>query len=159
MKMAANEWTSLRQIKDSAYNGEYHLFDGERIRPGWVGTQWTGRTLESIRKIPKPELGGSDSDWTLMSSSMNTLQIVFPKTKSHSVDDYRLLMSFMKNGPDDVIIIKAAIQHKLTDDVVLLTAYNKNPPTAAKDSITDGWYVLTSDMIAPAIFWDTLDRV
>jgi hypothetical protein len=68
-------------------------------------------------------------------------------------------MSFMKNGPDDVIIIKAAIQHKETDDIVLLTAYNKNPPTAAKDSITDGWYVLTSDMIAPAIFWDTLDRV
>lgn len=152
-------WTSLRMIKDKAYNGEYHLYDNERIRPGWVGIQWHGRTLGSIRRIPKPPLGGSDADWTLLKPSVDLLHKVFPNVKERSVSCYELVMAFQKESPDGAIIIKAAIRNSSTDEIVLLTAYNRVPPTATKYSITDGWYVLTSDMIAPAIFWHTLDKM
>jgi hypothetical protein len=139
-------------------NKEYHAFSGS-IRPGLV--RWTSRDASYFRQFPP--ISDSVTDRTLgyiaAFATKETLRKVWPRTSSRDPVDYIFVGSpIVKNYTDGSgkITIKAALKHRITEDIVLLTGTNIKPKESTEESLETGWYSYNADMVAPAIFWDNL---
>jgi hypothetical protein len=136
---------------------EYHAFSGS-LRPGLV--RWTGRDTAYFKQFaPIPD---SVADRTLgyvaTFATQETLNKIWPSGSSRDNSDYIFIGSpIIKNYSDGKITIKAALRHRTTDIIVLLTGTNTKPEKESTvASVTEGWFSYNADMVAPAIFWDNL---
>ena len=137
---------------------EYHAFSGS-IRPGLV--RWTSRDAAYFKQFLP--ISDSVADRTLgyvaAFATQETLNKIWPSGSRRSPTDYIFIGSpIIKNYTDGSgkITIKAALKHRTTGDVVLLTGTNLKPKESTVDSVTEGWFSYNADMVAPAIFWDIL---
>lgn len=156
----ASIWKSLRPLQEKQYSGEYQLFDGTRKRPGFVKTQWTGRSYSAIAQLAKPPANAEQANWwSTVEPSDTLLRRLFPNTTVHSVNDYELLFCIQStpNMPEwrnkGATILKGVLKNKRTNAIVLLTSHSVEPTPKWVQSIDDGWHVLTADTIAPPLLW------
>ena len=139
-------------------NKEYHAFSGS-IRPGVV--RWESRDAAYFRQFPPIADSVTDRTFGYVAAfaTKETLNKIWPRTSERSPADYIFVGSPMvKNFTDGSgkITIKAALKHRTTGAVVLLTGTNMKPKERTVDSLAEGWHSYTADMVAPAIFWDNL---
>jgi len=105
----------------------------------------------------------SKDGWTQVHPSEPTKACFFPKLKTLTAknnkdpNDYSVLFVIRKDH-DKGVTYKAALQHKVTNEVVLLTSGNFKWSVKHYDSKLSGWYVCAADMIAPAYFWQLLNK-
>jgi len=114
--------------------------------------RWGGRTLEELKALVVPDT--PSVGWQPASHSEETLRRVFPSIEGHSVGDYCLLFGF-QFAEENTLKIKAALRHRQTNTIILLTGKNQEyDGERSYPSIVDGWHVHASDLIAPACFWN-----
>ena len=129
--------------------GHYHVFTGAYMA-GPI--RWGGRTLEELKAFTVPDTRADT--WQPAPHSLETLRRVFPNIAGHSVDDYVLLFGFQVVDETQVKI-KAALRHRQTNKIILLTGKNcEYEGERSHPSIVTGWHVHASDMIAPGCFWN-----
>ena len=153
-------WKSFRPLQDKQYIGEYQLFDGHRIRPGFVKVQWQGRTYNDIAQLVKPAADVERENWwCVVEPSDSLLRRLFPTTKGYSVTNYELLYCIQSTAQmpawrnKGATILKGVLKDKRTNTIVLLTSHSVKPSLKSVPSVSDGWYVLTADTIAPPLLW------
>jgi hypothetical protein len=138
----------LRERRDCP-PGHYHIFTGCNMA-GPI--RWGGRTLEELKALVVPDT--PSVKWQPAPHSEETLRCVFPSIEGHSVGDYCLLFGFQL-AEENTLKIKAALRHRQTNTIILLTGKNQHyDGERAYPSVMTGWYVHASDMIAPSCFWN-----
>jgi hypothetical protein len=156
----ATIWKSLRPLQDTQYAGEYQLFDGNRVRPGFVKTQWTGRSYNDIAQLVKPPADDERANWWHSIQPTDTiLRRLFPNDNKHSIADYKLLycIESTPNMPQwrnkGAIILKGVLKNKSTSDIVLLASHSTAPDYQSQLSVAGDWHVLTADTVGPPLLW------
>ena len=114
--------------------------------------------LESLKQMTIPNEEQSDTrmmaNVTQSENSDQTLRCIFPKIKSNprNRNDYKLLFAFQWQT-NAYICIKAAIQHRTTGKIAIISAQNSVPTEKHFHSEQEGWYVHGMAAIAPRMFW------
>jgi len=115
--------------------------------------------LDALKALEVPDTPTNDI-WVPCEHSQTTLTRLFPhiKTNPRKIDDYKLLFAFQKTE-NGFIIMKGALQHRITGDIVMLVTTNM-PRTEMKifdqkkkRSHAEGWTVYGVHQIAPPCFW------
>lgn len=126
----------------------------------------TDRKLTDMKALAVP--AGPDCGYVRQepTEAARIKPVLFPvfktKTSKTKLDptNYDPLFVFCATS-GDIVTYKGAFAHKITGDIVLLTADNVKPTSARKkaDSSIGGWYVYKVEMVAPACFWNTFKEL
>jgi len=66
------------------------------------------------------------------------------------------IVEIIQKSVEHGLSVKACFQHRVSGDIVLVTAHNYVPVEQHVPSVKDGWFILTCDMIAPGHFWNAI---
>jgi len=140
-----------------------------RIHADYLGNDFISEAMNitwnrKISELKNLVVGCTSNDgWIQVHTSEPTKECFFPKLKTvgaknnKNPNDYNVLFVIRKDHERGVTY-KAALQHKDTNEIVLLTSGNFKWTIKRFDSKLTGWYVCNTDMIAPAYFWQLLNK-
>ena len=147
----------LRQMKK--YPGEFHIATGGQKRSGIVRRR-TSALIQSLEPPADTLVGFTFGLATEGAAAEAILPRLLPlgekvgTVSSTFLEGCRIVELAESIRPDGRHVVKACFQHRVTKEVVFISACNnfigEESRVAARE---EGWYICNADIVAPGRFW------